>query len=353
MQQEPNKQDRQLKISDPDKAKLSREQQLFNQLTQQITQLQQELKDSSALLDKQLQYFIKYLYPLMLEVVDLRIKMVILLNGFMTISKGLSGQEKESLRQLIINQLHEIFRYQQEDPEGELLDIFNALSAITYQDLTTQYLARLKASVNTQQEEIAPATGDNNYPVKPNGVEKTIASQGKTKKQQRKEERERIMDDARRKNVQQLYRQLAKVFHPDLEQDPSRISQKEELMKLLTIAREQGDLMTMLQLELSWIQQEDRHPDQLTNERLKLYNTTLQEQVQDLRAQIRALFLHPRYECLHSMAKSLQQLRFIDWKREKSDLEGLQEGLQQIIAGLSQDTRKAVKVLKEVIKWNT
>jgi hypothetical protein len=349
MQEETNRQGGELRITNADKTKLSREQKVFNQLIQQIAQLQQELKDTSVLLDKQLQYFIKHLFPLMQQVVVLRTKMVVLLNGFMTISKGLSVQEKESLRLLIINQLHEIFRHQQEDPEGELLDIFNAVSDITYQDLTAQYLDKLKAAVNKHQD--AGDTGDG-YPVKHGGQENTTSYQRKTKKQLRHEERERILEEARRKDVQHLYRQLAKVFHPDLEQDPARISQKEELMKQLTIAREQGDLMTMLQLELSWIQQEDRHPDQLTNETLKLYNITLQEQVKDLQAQIQTLFLHPRYECLQGMAKSPQSLRFIDWKTEKRNLEHLQQGLQQIIAGLPQDTRQAVKVLRAVVKWN-
>jgi len=302
--------------------KLSREQKTFNQLTAQIEKLQQELKDTSGLLDKQLQYFIKNLYPVAQEAVELRIKAVILLNGFLTISKGLSDHEKEALRQLIINQLHEIFRHQQNDPEGELLEIFNAVSDITYRELADQYLAKLRTIVNVPEEE-------DKRPVK---------------------NRESILEEARKKGIQQLYRQLAKVFHPDLEQDPSRISQKEELMKQLTVAKENGDLMTMLQLELTGIQQEDRL---LSGDKLKLYNATLQEQVKDLHLQLQALFLHPRYECLHGMAKSPQALRFIDWKSEKRNLENLKEGLQQIILGLSQDTKKAVKVLKEVIKWNS
>jgi hypothetical protein len=321
---------KELKISQADKANLSREQKLFNQLTEQITKLQQALKETGVLLDKQLQYFVKHLYPLVKAVVELRIELVMQLNGFMTISKGLSEQEKEALRLLIIHQLQEVFRYQQDEPEGELLEIFNALSEVTYQELTAQYLARLRAAVNAEEEDI--------HPVKKDTIRKT---------------RERILEEARKKGVQQLYRQLAKVFHPDLEQDPSRISQKEELMKQLTIAKEQGDLLTMLQLELSWIQQEDRHPDKLTNEQLRLYNMTLQEQVKDLQAQIQALFLHPHYEYLQSLAKSPQALPFIDWKSEKRNLENLQIGMQQIIAGLSQETKKAIKVVREVIKWNT
>lgn len=352
MQQEPNKQSGKLIIGKSEKATLSKEQQTFNKLIQKIAQLQVELKETTAVLDKQLQYYIKQLYPLMQQLVALRIQAVILLNGFMTISKGLSDHEKEDLRLLIINQLHEIFRHQQDDPEGELLAIFNALSDITYQELTEQYLAKLRAATMRKDEEEYD-TDATSLPVKTTDIESISSGKQKSKKQLRREERDRLLEEARRKNVQHLYRQLAKVFHPDLEQDPNRIQQKEELMKQLTIAREQGDLLTMLQLELTWIQQEDKHPDQLTNEKLHLYNITLQEQVNDLKEQINALFYYPRYEVLQSFAKSPQSAKFIDWKSEKNNMESLQHGFREIIAGLSQDTKKALKVLKNVLKWNT
>ncbi len=350
MEQEPHKRSKELIIGKSDKAGLSKEQQTFNKLTQQIAQLREELKETTILLDKQVQYYIKHMYPLMQQVTGLRAKAVVLMNGFMTLSKGFSDHEKEALRLLIIHQLHDIFRYQQEDPDGELLDIFNALSDITYQDLTEQYLAKLRKEAAAHNEEDDPGSS---LPMKRTDLESTATNQRKTKKQLQKEERERLLEEVRKKNVHHLYRQLAKVFHPDLEQDPTRIRQKEELMKQLTIAREQGDLLTMLQLELTWIQEEDRHPDQLTNVKLNLYNITLKEQVKDLQEQIKALFHHPRYEFLLGFAKSAQGVRFIDWKSEKNNLENLQHGLQEIIAGLSQDTKKALKVMKNVLKWNT
>jgi hypothetical protein len=350
MEQEPDRRSKELIIGKSEKAGLSKEQQAFNKLIQKIAQLREELKETTVLLDKQVQYYIKHLYPLMQQVTALRAKAVVLMNGFMTLSKGLSEHEKESLRLLIIHQLHDIFRYQQEDPEGELLDIFNALSDITYQDLAEEYLAKLRATAAAHPEEDDPGSS---LPMKRTELESTDTNQRKTKKQLQKEEKERLLEEVRRKNVHHLYRQLAKVFHPDLEQDPTRIRQKEELMKQLTIAREQGDLLTMLQLELTWIQEEDRHPDQLTNVKLNLYNITLKEQVKDLQEQIKALYNHPRYEFLLGFAKSPQGVRFIDWKSEKNNLENLQHGLQEIIAGLSQDTKRAMKVMKNVLKWNT
>lgn len=312
---------------------LSKEQKTFNKLIQQIAHLRRQLAEVTAVLDRQRQHYIKHIYPFVQQLTELRGQLVILMNGFMTISKGLSDHEKEDLRLLILHMLQDIFRYQQGDPEGELLDIFNALSDTTYHDINEQYLAKLRAAAASEETLPAPVTTD--------------------KRERYKEEKERLLEVLRRKNIQQLYRQLAKFFHPDLEQDPSRIQLKEDLMKQLVIAKENEDLLTMLQLELQWIEQEDRHPDQLTNDKLNLYNTTLKEQVKELQEQINSLFNHPKYEFLQGFAKTPQSAGFIDWKSEKNNLDNLLYGFRDIIAGLSQDTKSALKILKSVLKHNT
>ncbi|WP_343667986.1 hypothetical protein [Chitinophaga sp.] len=330
MSQELDKRPGELSIK---KSSLSKEQKTFNKLIQQIASLRQELAELTVVLDKQRRHYIKHIYPFVQQLTELRGQLVVLMNGFMTISKGLSDHEKEDLRLLILQLLKDIFRYQQGDPEGELLDIFNALSEITYHDMNEQYLAKLRAAAASEETLPAPVSS--------------------TKRERYKEEKERLLDALRRKNIQQLYRQLAKFFHPDLEQDPARIQLKEELMKQLVIAKEKEDLLTMLQLELQWIEQEDRHPDSLTNDKLHLYNTTLKEQVKDLQDQINSLFNHPAYEFLQGFAKTPQSARFIDWKSEKNNLDHLLYGFREIISGLSQDTKSALKVLKNVLKHNT
>ncbi|SFW69103.1 coiled-coil domain-containing protein [Chitinophaga sancti] len=330
MSQELEKRQGELNIK---KSSLSKEQKTFNKLIQQIAALRQELAELTAILDKQRQHYIKHIYPFVQQLTGLRAQLVVLMNGFMTLSKGLSDYEKEDLRGLILHLLQDIFRYQQGEPEGELLDIFNALSDTTYQDINEQYLAKLRVAAATEETLPAPVTA--------------------SKRERYKEEKERLLDALRRKNIQQLYRQLAKFFHPDLEQDPGKIQLKEELMKQLIIAKENEDLLSMLQLEIQWIEQEDRHPDLLTNDKLHLYNTTLKEQVKDLQEQIQSLFNHPKYEFLQGFAKTPQSARFIDWKSEKNNLDNLLYGFREIISGLSQDTKSALKVLKGVLKNNT
>ena len=48
--------------------------------------------------------------------------------------------------------------------------------------------------------------------------------------------------------IRNLFRRTARVLHPDKEQDPEQLQQKQRLMTQLLDAREQQDIMTMMQL---------------------------------------------------------------------------------------------------------
>ena len=89
-------------------------------------------------------------------------------------------------------------------------------------------------------------------------------------------------EDARKRTIGVIYKQLAKVLHPDLEPDPGEREKKHHLMQELTEAYKQGDLHTLLRLELSWIHREEGDIDHLTDEKLKIYIELLHEQVANI-----------------------------------------------------------------------
>src|SRR5206468_1470805 len=68
----------------------------------------------------------------------------------------------------------------------------------------------------------------------------------KTAKQLDKEKAEQEAAQLKQKNITTIYRQLAKLFHPDLEQDEDRRMEKEVLMKSLTEAYEANNLHALL-----------------------------------------------------------------------------------------------------------
>jgi hypothetical protein len=117
----------------------------------------------------------------------------------------------------------------------------------------------------------------------------------KTKKQLEKEERERQIAEVRAKNISTVYKQLARLFHPDLEPDPDKKQQKEELMKELTAAYEKGDLHTILRLELTWLQKEDGDITAMSDAKLDAYTAALKEQADELEWECSMIWENPRY----------------------------------------------------------
>jgi hypothetical protein len=127
---------------------------------------------------------------------------------------------------------------------------------------------------------------------------RTPPNQRKTKRELREEERQRRADDARKISLGSIYRQLAKVLHPDLEPDPVHRQRKSVLMQDLTAAYSQQDLHTLLRLQLEWIRGDDDNASQLADERLEAYNLVLKEQVAQLEWELAELPLHPKYDPL-------------------------------------------------------
>jgi len=120
----------------------------------------------------------------------------------------------------------------------------------------------------------------------------------KTAKQLESEQMQKAADEMKQKNISTIYKQLAKLFHPDLEQDEGRKIEKEALMKELTTAYEAKNLHTLLMLELKWIHNENDHLETLGEEKLLIYLQILREQARDLEFEINSISHQPRYAVL-------------------------------------------------------
>jgi hypothetical protein len=120
------------------------------------------------------------------------------------------------------------------------------------------------------------------------------ASAPKTKRQTEKETLRLQAEQLRKKSITAIYRQLAKILHPDLERDAARRERKVVLMQELTTAYRSSDLHTLLRLELEWIHGEAGLA-RLTDETLTTYNQILRDQVKALEQELWHLSRHPRY----------------------------------------------------------
>ena len=104
----------------------------------------------------------------------------------------------------------------------------------------------------------------------------------KSKKETEREEKKRIEEKDISKSVRDIYTSLVKAFHPDLEQDEKERDRKTEIMKLITAAKEQNDLVALLRLQLEYEQIDQSKINQFADAQVKHFNKILKEQVDAL-----------------------------------------------------------------------
>jgi hypothetical protein len=120
-------------------------------------------------------------------------------------------------------------------------------------------------------------------------------------------ERAAAREEARKRTVVSIYKQLAKVLHPDLEQDLAIRERKHTLMQELTKAYREGDLHTLLRLELAWLNREEGDLERLSDEKVGIYCELLEEQVEELQAEIRDVPFSPRFSVVARFARPFGQ----------------------------------------------
>jgi hypothetical protein len=115
---------------------------------------------------------------------------------------------------------------------------------------------------------------------------KPITERKKTKTQLAKEARQREEEALASKSVQEVYRKLVAVLHPDREPDEQERARKTELMQRVNTAYGKKDLLLLLELQLEIEQINATQLSQMADSRLKYFNKILKEQVTELTEEI-------------------------------------------------------------------
>jgi len=360
---------KELTITKQKQQPLSKSQQAFNRLVKKIEKLRQEITSTEQILNEKLTFYGQNIHPLEQELGELRKQVVKLLFPFYTEKKTLTKKEKQVLRGILVQQLNDIFSFSNEEPDEELKKVFEALEGIKYEDAEKQDLENMKDEMSAMFEQFgfkmnfddlhenmsAEEMGrriqemEEQFFQQSENFTSRQTTQKKTKKQLEKEERERQAAEIKNKSVSRIYKQLAKALHPDLEPDTGQKVRKEALIQELTVAYDNNDLHTLLRLELEWIQKEETNLDQLTDEKLSIYNEVLKEQAAELEAETYMQLEHPRYQPLLRFVMFPLQLRTLNLKREKKNLAEVLTSLQKTITRLEGES--ALQEVKEVIGY--
>ena len=346
---------------------LSKPQQAFNRLVQKIEKLQQEIADDNRLLGEKLEYYGKHIYPVEQQMVALRKQMVKMLFPFYTAKKPLTKRDKHALKEILVMQLNNIFAFDRGKPDDELQEIFEAIEGMSLEEAAKQDMEMVKSQMTEMFEsfgfrmsfdDLHPGMNEEEMIRKMQEMEEQFSGQAhnfnqrvrkKTKKQLEKEEREKQVAEIKNKSIGRIYKQLAKILHPDLEQDIERKAYKELRMRELTAAYEKNDLHTLLRLELEWLHKEETNIAQLTDEKLNIYNEVLKVQAADLEAESYTMLQHPRYQPLLRFVMLPKQLRTLNLSQKKKDMDKTLKSLEKSILRL--EGNDALEEIKETIEY--
>lgn len=197
--------------------------------------------------------------------------------------KDIAGSIKEIYREVFgyeadKNFKDEVSEMQKEFQEFGFKDV--DFSQLNPEDDMTEYLKKIGeatfARANEDRESIPPP-------------------KIKSKKELLKEKKARELETLQNKTLGNVYKRLAREWHPDLEQDPNLRKRKEQLMKELTASYENKDLLSLLKMESEWLGELGKDSENLDEDSLKVYNSLLKDQIDELETEIEMIHLHPRY----------------------------------------------------------
>jgi hypothetical protein len=117
-------------------------------------------------------------------------------------------------------------------------------------------------------------------------AEEKRSKRKKTAKQLEKEAKAKQEEQNISKSIQEVYRKLVGVLHPDREPDEAERERKTKIMQEVNIAYEKKDLLRLLELQLELEHIDQAHLNNIAEDRLKYFNKILQEQLKELQQEI-------------------------------------------------------------------
>jgi hypothetical protein len=145
------------------------------------------------------------------------------------------------------------------------------------------------------------------------------------------------------KSVREVYLDLVKAFHPDREKDEDEKARKTAIMQRVTVAYEANDLLELLNLQMELERIDQQHLENLAEDRLKLFNKVLRDQVRELQDQLTAIEMELATYFRGGMMAyrfSIHKARFMlneDIKAMRTGISDIKKDLQNL------DTPKTMK----------
>lgn len=280
---------------------LSKGQQTFNRLTQQIEKLRTQIAAWEETKTRCQKKYTEEMLPLLGVATGLKIKLLHALDRAAT-QKGLTRAERRILGEFIIGAAEDLLA---ERDDVEVKAVYNKYSASDYDSEELAHAQGMKdmiedmfamdlgdeAGVDSVEEVMRRAQAcfeeqEAQFAAEEAEREARRAQRKKSARQLEKAAREEADAKQIQQSIRAIYRKLASALHPDREADPEERLRKTGLMQRINQAYDQQNLLQLLELQLE-LEHIDSHAlSQIDEERLRHYNAILKKQVEDLRQEM-------------------------------------------------------------------
>ncbi len=265
----------------------------FNQLIERINLQRQELEDWRVFRQIYHQQLADHHQPAMARLREKQIAMVRLLDRILD-GKALGKRERAKARDILSHLLSQLLADSQDtefvrlydkyaersfgDEQQEHLDVMRTLASEAFGVDVEAYSGGESPEelAHWLDEQLRAGRPEPQQPPPRKKSAKTIA-------------REALRDQAAQggtRAVREVFRKLVSELHPDRETDPAEHARKTELMQRVNQAYKAGDLLALLELQLSIEQIDPKVLAGLAEERLRHYIHVLEEQSRRLRDEL-------------------------------------------------------------------
>ena len=291
---------------------LSKAQLDFNRLTEKVNALREQVANFNSYFQIYSQRISADVFPLLKEQREL-LKNLVLTADRMSENPFFKAKERRKIVSTILEMLSML-----PEIDDEMIEIYNKHSGLDYieekkeaemeevailkmmaedafgisfddrDDLDTvkkvkAYIADYFHSPDAFAKDEAPETPKNEAH---NERPKTAKEQAREQKKAEKQAKIDAENKKATKSVRELYMDLVKTFHPDLEQDETERTRKTGIMQRVTAAYEANDLMALLQLQMEFERMDQAQLASLSDEKLQLFNKKLRNQEKELKAEL-------------------------------------------------------------------
>ncbi|GGK86501.1 J domain-containing protein [Rufibacter glacialis] len=316
------------------KATLSELQHQFNASIQTIDHLKTKLAKRAKVIETARVRVQKEVQPLVQEMVARRMALVYLLDETLH-QEDLPRLEKEKLTAFVKDQASTLVHHYGAEELTSLLHRYQepapASAAEAQVKAETQHLLKnvLGLEVNLQDLsdlEAFQARLDQQMQEEQEKREAQRAHRQKAKAQQAQAAKAKAQLQNISKASRRLYTTLAKLLHPDREQDPHARIWKEEAMKKVTLAYHQDDFFELFRLQLEFMQEQEQVLTQVPEEQLTYYVHLLEEQIKEMEDEHSTYYMGPDAHLFHEFGGTPKQME----TKFRSAKKGLREEIEQL-----------------------